>query len=152
MAKVDDVFDLVGHFGRYQIISFSMLLSTSVPNAFHSLESVFTEALPEYHCKVNDIDSLPMKTDERCNSTFLDRCHESNLMPCSDGYYYDNQTFSSTVTTEFNLVCADSNKAVFNTSMFFFGVLFGSIIFSSISDKYGRRFSCILSTSMTFIS
>lgn len=78
-------------------------------------------------------------------------------VPCRDGWVYDNSTFKSTLTSEvslaaptrsgtrltrllcvwkWDLVCDQRGKNQATATIFFVGVMFGAILFGSLSDKY----------------
>lgn len=58
---------------------------------------------------------------------------------CLDGWEYDSSVYTSTIVTEWNLVCDDSWKSPFTSSIFFCGVLAGSFISGQLSDRFGRK-------------
>ena len=45
----------------------------------------------------------------------------------------------TTIATEWKLACGDRYKSEFSQSIFVSGYMFGVLIFSILSDKYGRR-------------
>ncbi|XP_072486097.1 organic cation/carnitine transporter 2-like [Notamacropus eugenii] len=61
------------------------------------------------------------------------------LEPCLDGWEYSQDTYLTTIITEWDLVCEDDWKAPLTTSLFFVGVLVGSFISGQLSDKFGRK-------------
>jgi len=62
-----------------------------------------------------------------------------STMDCDKGYYYDDSTYISTVTTEWNLVCDDTIIGTCVTAIYFAGVLFSSIFGGNIVDRFGRK-------------
>ncbi|XP_057349825.1 solute carrier family 22 member 7 isoform X2 [Manis pentadactyla] len=64
---------------------------------------------------------------------------EPSTVPCSQGWEYDHKEFSSTIATEWDLVCEQKglNRAI--STFFFAGVLVGAVAFGYLSDRFGRR-------------
>ncbi|KAF4098147.1 organic cation/carnitine transporter 2 [Onychostoma macrolepis] len=58
---------------------------------------------------------------------------------CVDGWEYDNGTYISTIVSEWDLVCSDDWRAPLTSSIFFCGVLTGSVISGQMSDRFGRK-------------
>ncbi|XP_051834188.1 solute carrier family 22 member 4 [Antechinus flavipes] len=61
------------------------------------------------------------------------------LEPCLDGWEYSQDTYLSTIITEWNIVCDENWKPPLTTSLFFVGVLMGSFISGQLSDRFGRK-------------
>ncbi|XP_072231468.1 organic cation/carnitine transporter 2-like [Leuresthes tenuis] len=74
---------------------------------------------------------------------------------CLDGWEYDQSIYTSTIITEWDLVCDESWKNPLTSSCFFFGVLTGSFISGQISDRFGRKIvmfvTIALQTIATFV-
>ncbi|XP_019903740.1 solute carrier family 22 member 5 isoform X2 [Esox lucius] len=58
---------------------------------------------------------------------------------CVDGWTYSDDIYQSTIVTEFDLVCSESWKQPFTSSLYFLGVLCGSFFSGQLSDWFGRK-------------
>ncbi|KAF2358547.1 Major facilitator sugar transporter-like [Trinorchestia longiramus] len=56
-----------------------------------------------------------------------------------NAWEYDTSVFKSTVTTEFDLVCASAALSPFFQSFYYFGTTIGEPLLGYLSDKLGRR-------------
>uniref|UniRef100_A0A8C3XQT4 Major facilitator superfamily (MFS) profile domain-containing protein n=1 Tax=Chelydra serpentina TaxID=8475 RepID=A0A8C3XQT4_CHESE len=64
---------------------------------------------------------------------------EMDTEPCMDGWIYDKSVFTSTIITEWDLVCGSRTLKQMAQSIYMAGVLVGAIVFGSLSDKFGRK-------------
>ncbi|CAB3998813.1 organic cation transporter -like [Paramuricea clavata] len=107
----------------------------------------FMGAKTKHHCTVaNNTDVSRLVPLIRKNGKSVwDGCHlfdgynTTEKIPCPNGWTYDLPEGEATIISEWDLVCDDAYKVSLATSMYFVGVTLGSLVFGTLSDKYGRR-------------
>ncbi|XP_062381046.1 organic cation/carnitine transporter 2-like [Sardina pilchardus] len=161
MSDFDDDTAFLGEWGPYQKLMFILLSLSSIPNGYVGMAMVFLADIPPHHCRLPSLNSssyggpgynLSLPTEEVKGQVILSRCRryteqgaldaESNQSTeyCLDGWVFSKERYVSTIVTEWDLVCDDEWKTPFTVTVFFFGVLAGSLLSGIISDRYGRKF------------
>uniref|UniRef100_A0A8C4WGE2 Major facilitator superfamily (MFS) profile domain-containing protein n=1 Tax=Gopherus evgoodei TaxID=1825980 RepID=A0A8C4WGE2_9SAUR len=154
-----ELLDHVGGMGRFQIIYVILLAIPVFMMASHNLLQNFTAATSEHHCHVHINISNTPDTNLTGNKLQPEKCHRfvtmqwqlldsnatiTNLTkletePCADGWVYDKSIFTSTIITEWDLVCDFRQLKQMAQSIYMAGILVGGIIFGGLSDRFGRR-------------
>ncbi|XP_053304651.1 solute carrier family 22 member 6-B-like [Spea bombifrons] len=151
----------VGGMGRFQIIHVVLLSLPIFMMASHNLMQNFTAAIPKHRCRLNaswekdnfTIEELrpfiPMDPSGETSSCFRyispqfhfhnSTANSTDTELCADGWVYDHSEFLSTIITQWDLVCKHRRMRQVAQSIYMAGVLVGSIVFGSLSDKFGRR-------------
>ncbi|XP_041659516.1 solute carrier family 22 member 5-like [Cheilinus undulatus] len=148
VVKIED-FDertaFLGDYGHFQILII-VLLSLSVASCgYMGVIVVFVSDTPDHHCKVSINFTRNGTGVERASSWIgPDGCSRYKVTGneterCVDGWEFSTERYSSTIVSEWDLVCENAWKVPFSTSLFFVGVLIGSLTSGHLSDRFGRK-------------
>ncbi|KAI5278090.1 Solute Carrier Family 22 Member 6 [Manis pentadactyla] len=168
LMAFNDLLKQVGGVGRFQQIQVTLVILPLLLMASHNTMQNFTAAIPTHHCRppadanlskdgeleawlprdrqglpkscvrfTSPQEGLPFPNGTEANST-------GATEPCIDGWVYDNSTFSSTIVTEWDLVCSHRALHHLAQSLYMVGVLVGAIVFGYLADRLGRRKLLIL--------
>uniref|UniRef100_A0A8C3K0X0 Major facilitator superfamily (MFS) profile domain-containing protein n=1 Tax=Calidris pygmaea TaxID=425635 RepID=A0A8C3K0X0_9CHAR len=152
----------VGGMGRFQVASVLLLSLPVFMMASHNLLQNFTAATSDHHCRLRweanatgldpqDLLRVSIPRGERCRRFVSPQWWllEANgsapnsswpeTEPCHDGWTYDRSVFTSTIVTEWDLVCSSRGLKQLAQSLYMAGVLVGGIVFGGLSDRFGRR-------------
>ncbi|XP_066426761.1 solute carrier family 22 member 6 [Molothrus aeneus] len=152
----------VGGMGRFQVLSVLLLSLPVLMMASHNLLQNFTAATSEHRCRPRpganasglDPEALLrvwVPRGERCrrfvtpqwwlleaNGSEPTNSSWPETEPCGDGWSYDRSVFTSTIITEWDLVCSSRGLKQLAQSLYMAGVLVGGV-FGGLSDRFGRR-------------
>ncbi|XP_068117238.1 solute carrier family 22 member 20-like isoform X2 [Hyperolius riggenbachi] len=159
----NDILISIGGVGCFQILHTILLLIPVTLLACHNLLQNFTGAVPEHHCKLPSARTngyvhspisklyIPLDRDKKPQKCVRYQIAKEFLLnatihqwkgwrteSCKDGWTYDSSVFSSTIVTEWNLVCNQSSLKQVARSIYMTGVLLGALVFGSLADKLGR--------------
>ncbi|XP_034041254.1 solute carrier family 22 member 7-like isoform X2 [Thalassophryne amazonica] len=179
MMMFETVLEEVGSFGRFQILTIILLASHRITMPMHFLLNVFTAALPSHHCDISTLDdgvhfqnltheqrlavSIPVGDDGGMKSCemfvepqfqLLSNGSNSTNLPtvqCQSGWVYDRSTFTSTLATEWDLVCERKQLAKATSTIFFIGVATASLVFGFFCDKFGRKNALLVAYIIGFV-
>uniref|UniRef100_A0A671WWK3 Major facilitator superfamily (MFS) profile domain-containing protein n=1 Tax=Sparus aurata TaxID=8175 RepID=A0A671WWK3_SPAAU len=149
----DELTSFLGDYGLFQIVIIVLLSLAAIPTGYMAVIVVFVSDTPEYHCKESisstrngtDVEQRSWIGPDSCsryklNGSWTETAGLSNdTEQCVDGWVFSTEIYSSTVVSEWDLVCEHAWKVPLSTSLFFVGVLIGSFISGPISDRFGRK-------------
>uniref|UniRef100_A0A8C3MUD8 Uncharacterized protein n=1 Tax=Geospiza parvula TaxID=87175 RepID=A0A8C3MUD8_GEOPR len=164
--KFEDLLLEIGGFGRFQISILAILCLARIHLPMHFLLHNFLAATPSHHCAIPQQEafvnltreevlliSIPQKPDgtfSSCEMFSQPQFHlllNSSLQPenksiiqhCQHGWVYDHSQFTSTISTQWDLVCEQRGLNQATATFFFIGVTVGAMVFGDLSDRFGRK-------------
>ncbi|XP_033494170.1 solute carrier family 22 member 7-like isoform X2 [Epinephelus lanceolatus] len=177
--KFEDILEEINGFGPFQILIIILLCIPRIVLPCHFLLNNFIAAFPPHHCDISTLGdggllknltheqrltvSIPVREDGVPKSCEMFAEPQFQLLAngsisadlptvqCQSGWVYDNSTFTSTLATEWDLVCDRKSLTKTTGTIFFVGVMMGGIAFGFLSDKYGRRNSLLASYIMSAV-
>ncbi|XP_071754682.2 solute carrier family 22 member 7-like [Centroberyx gerrardi] len=177
--KFENILEEIDGFGPFQIVIIIILCAPRIVLPCHFLLSNFIGAVPPHRCDISKLDdgelfrtltqeeklavSLPVQKDGSPKSCemfaepqfqLLSNVSNGTYMPtvqCQSGWVYDNSTFTSTLATEWDLVCDRKSMNKATGTIFFVGVMFGAIALGAFCDKFGRKSTLLASYIMTIV-
>ncbi|KAI1886345.1 hypothetical protein AGOR_G00213040 [Albula goreensis] len=165
--KFEDVLTETDGFGRFQVMLISIIFVARFTLPCHFLVHNFIAAVPDHRCDISRLGegdvfenltqdqrlrvSIPTGADGSPSSCkmftepqlhlLLNSTSEEGIptVPCQNGWMYDTSTFTSTLATEWDLICDKRSLNKATATIFFIGVMIGAMMFGSLSDRFGRR-------------
>ncbi|KAJ8361532.1 hypothetical protein SKAU_G00180570 [Synaphobranchus kaupii] len=171
--KFEHVLAETDGFGRFQIMTISLIFVTRITLPCHYLVHNFIAAVTDHRCDISGMEdgkvfrnltqdqrlsvSIPAEDDGSRSSCKMFREPQFHLLynfsnatempavPCQYGWVYDTSIFSSTLATEWDLVCDKRSLNKATATIFFVGVMTGAVVSGSLSDRYGRKSMLLVS-------
>uniref|UniRef100_UPI0037E84930 solute carrier family 22 member 6 n=1 Tax=Semicossyphus pulcher TaxID=241346 RepID=UPI0037E84930 len=75
-----------------------------------------------------------------------------DLQECTDGWSYNMTERTSTIISDWHLVCDMRSLKQMGQTVYMGGVLVGAFVFGSLSDRYGRRILLLISNMLMAVS
>ncbi|KAE8281020.1 Solute carrier family 22 member 7 Organic anion transporter 2 [Larimichthys crocea] len=177
--KFENILEEIDGFGPFQIALIILLCTPRIVLPCHFLLNNFIAALPPHRCDISALHdgglfgnltqeqrltvSVPLRENGEPKSCemfaepqfqLLDNDSNAADLPtvqCQNGWVYDNSSFTSTLATEWDLVCDRKSLTKTTSTIFFFGVMIGAIVFGFLCDKYGRKNTLLASYIMAIV-
>ncbi|XP_074087339.1 solute carrier family 22 member 11-like [Macrotis lagotis] len=120
-------------------LNFSSLLKLSIPlDSYGKLERCLRFSWPQW---------LPLFPNVTGQSQSL-----LEMEPCVDGWIYDQSVITSSIVTEWDLVCDSKSLKSFGASIFLSGIMVGFLIWGYLTDRFGRKRMLLPSFLMVAVS
>lgn len=131
--------------GNYQIWAMIVLVGARTLINMITFMPVLTAGVQEYSCAsfLNN-NSSPDSFNVTCGAP-------SNSNSSCLEWRFDENIFTSTIRSQFSLVCSSEYLAEFSITLYFIGCLFGDLVFGFLSDRFGRKRTLIASSTMIFL-
>uniref|UniRef100_A0A8C9RD68 Solute carrier family 22 member 6 n=1 Tax=Scleropages formosus TaxID=113540 RepID=A0A8C9RD68_SCLFO len=165
--KFDTIIAEINGFGQFQVMVILLQCISRFTLPFHFLLNNFIAAVPSHHCNIAALDdrdifknlsqeqrltvSIPAQEDGTLSSCEMFPQPQLHLLygpsnttdtpaaECQNGWVYDTSTFTSTIATEWDLVCGKKGMTKGTATIFFIGLMCGAVVFGILSDRFGRK-------------
>ncbi|XP_016950318.1 organic cation transporter protein isoform X1 [Drosophila biarmipes] len=163
--ETDVIGDLMGHYGKWQLLMTVLLSLFQVPNTFHISSSIYQAANKDFWCqRPAQFQHVPVDVWRNISGS-VDNCQrwegidwsqvsnetavppewkkplevDRKLVACEKWEYETNDNVGNTWTSQWDLVCEKEHLKNVAEMFFLLGVATGGIISGYLSDKFGRK-------------
>lgn len=145
-SSMDSILQRLGEFGRFQRILYFALWLPAASMAAGVYASVYMEYKPKFYC-ADDGEGGVHSSYITATGTESQaaQCYSADNTTCT-AWVYDTSVFTSTIVTQFNLVCDNSYLTTLSSTFYMLGMLVGSFFFGWFGDRYGRKAAFLAST------
>lgn len=124
---MDSVFRVIGELGRQQLVYIAYLLMLNTFAAFHMIQYALVSFAVPFSCR--------SKEDKLLENACFDNARDS----CSSLVFHTKEAGSSSIVSEWGLVCDMNYKSKGTMSAFMAGVMIGAFILGKLADRIGRK-------------
>lgn len=137
---LDDIYDSIGHCGPLHSFLTLMMGLTAVNMGMHTFMPIFLHYEPMVGVPGNSTQYVKANT-AACNEIL-------HIVDSGTNITYDESVFTSTIVTEYDLICTKSNLAQLEsaTTVYFVGQICASVLAGIVGDNLGRRIPVLIST------
>uniref|UniRef100_A0A1A7XEL4 Solute carrier family 22 member 6 n=2 Tax=Iconisemion striatum TaxID=60296 RepID=A0A1A7XEL4_9TELE len=176
-----DLLEQVGSTGRFQVLHVTLLSIPILMMASHNLLQNFVALVPPHHCSAHSnlswsqlspeetllisVPLDPVGRPQRCQRYVTPQWHlldlngssaeqglDAVLQECTDGWSYNLTVMTSTIISDWDLVCDLRSLKEMAQTVYMGGVLTGAFVFGGLSDRFGRRNLLLISYLLMAIS
>ncbi|XP_034044038.1 solute carrier family 22 member 7-like [Thalassophryne amazonica] len=169
----ENILSDINGFGTFQIMILANSFIGRFTLPCHFMLNNFIAAVPAHHCNFSSLDdgsmfqnlsaaerrtvSIPVQEDGTPSSCYMftepqyhlllnsSNSADAPVVPCQNGWVYDNSTFKTTITSEWDCVCDKRGQNKATATIFFVGVMGGAVTFGYLSNRFGRRIMLLVS-------